>query len=153
MAMEVADVTVMVEVVIADIMVVEVTAVDMEAEVAHLLLTAEHPDVITDHALVLTVLVSTNIKKISTFFFIFNIFSPFHRSILKIEARREWRNLLSFSLKKLKNLHPRNFFSVFHGITISQKKEKLPSPLLLFRPLYLCSLLKKYITEVHMTKN
>merc|ERR1712062_5087 len=74
-------------------------------------------------------------------------------SILKIEARREWRNLLSFSLKKLKNLHPRNFFSVFHGITISQKKkEKLPSPLLLFRPLYLCSLLKKYITEVHMTK-
>jgi len=58
-AMEVADVTVMVEVVIADIMVVEVTAVDMEAEVAHLLLTAEHPDVITDHALVLTVLVDT----------------------------------------------------------------------------------------------
>lgn len=67
-AMEVADVTVMVEVVIADIMVVEVTAVDMEAEVAHLLLTAGHPDVITDHALVLTVLVSTNI----------DIFGPFH---------------------------------------------------------------------------
>ena len=75
-AMEVADVTAMVEVVIADIMVVEVTAVDMEAEVAHLLLTAGHPDVITDHALVLTVLVSTNIKKISTFF-IFNIFPLF----------------------------------------------------------------------------
>ena len=74
-AMEVADVTAMVEVVIADIMVVEVTAVDMEAEVAHLLLTAEHPDVITDHALVLTVLVSTNIKKISTYF-LFSTFFP-----------------------------------------------------------------------------
>ena len=74
-AMEVADVTAMVEVVIADIMVVEVTAVDMEAEVAHLLLTAGHPDVITDHALVLTVLVSTNIKKISTFF-LFSTFFP-----------------------------------------------------------------------------
>ena len=75
MAMEVADVTVMVEVVIADIMVVEVTAVDMEAEVAHLLLTAGHPDVITDHALVLTVLVSTNIKG-NFNFFLFSTFFP-----------------------------------------------------------------------------
>ena len=60
--MEVADVNVTVEVAIADIMEVEVIAADTAVEVAHLLLMAVGPDVITDHALVLTVLVSTNIN-------------------------------------------------------------------------------------------
>lgn len=57
--MEVADVNVTVEVAIADIMEVEVTAADTAVEVAHLLLMDVGPDVITDHALVLTVLVDT----------------------------------------------------------------------------------------------
>ena len=57
--MEVADVNVTVEVAIADIMEVEVTAADTAVEVAHLLLiTDPDPDVITDHVLGLTVLVS-----------------------------------------------------------------------------------------------
>ena len=59
---EVADVNVAVEVVIADIMaeVMEVIVADMVVEVAHLLLiTDPDPDVITDHALGLIVLVST----------------------------------------------------------------------------------------------
>ena len=58
---EVADVNVAVEVVIAVIMaeVMEVIVADMVVEVAHLLLiTDPDPDVITDHVLGLTVLVS-----------------------------------------------------------------------------------------------
>ena len=59
---EVADVNVAVEVVIADTMaeVMEVIVADMVVEVAHLLLiTDPDPDVIIDHVLGLTVLVST----------------------------------------------------------------------------------------------
>ena len=66
---EVADVNVAVEVVIADTMaeVMEVIVADMVVEVAHLLLiTDPDPDVITDHVLGLTVLVS--ISKIEPYF-------------------------------------------------------------------------------------
>ena len=53
-------------------------------------------------------------------------FDFYFRSLLKIEARSEWRNLLAFSLKKIWHYN----FTIFFR----------PS---FFSPIYLCSLLNK----------
>ena len=71
-------------------------------------------------------------------------FDFYFRSILKIEARSEWRNLLSFSLKKFWHYNFTNFFrpsSFFHQFICAvywKKKIHYPSCNLNF---FLCSCL------------